>query len=99
MCFSAGWKFMGWSPALPEVMPAENTRATRVQGICPDGWHLPNEEDFELLNAVDLTTLRSTNYWSFNPGTNTNGFDLRPAGMYNFTTSRYENLRRMDTND
>ena len=69
------------------------TSSPHVQGICPDGWYLPNEEDFELLNAVDLTTLRSTNYWFFNPGTNTTGFDLRPAGMYNFATSRYEDLR------
>ena len=79
-----------WYDAVDSARP---TRAVRVQGICPDGWYLPNEEDFELLNNVNLTTLRSTNYWLFNPGTNTTGYDLRPAGMYNFATSRYEDLR------
>ena len=79
-----------WYDAVDSARP---TRATRVQGICPDGWYMPNEEDFGLLSAVDLSTLRSTNYWLFNQGTNTSGFDLRPAGMYNFATSRYEDLR------
>ena len=78
-----------WYDAADSARP---TRAVRVQGICPDGWYLPNEEDFELLNNVNLTNLRSVNYWLFNPGTNTTGYDLRPAGMYNFATSRYEDL-------
>ena len=79
-----------WYDATDSARP---TRATRVQGICPDGWYLPNEEDFELLNSVNLQTMRSTNYWLFNPGTNSTGYDLRPSGMYNFGTGRYENLR------
>ena len=69
------------------------TRVVHIQGICPEGWYLPNEEDFEILHNTDLLTLRSVNYWLFNPGTNTTGFDLRPAGCYNFVTSRYEDLR------
>ena len=68
------------------------TRSTRIQGICPEGWFLPNEEDFELLNNADLHTLRSTNYWLYNNGDNSTGFDWRPSGMYNMNTQRYENL-------
>ncbi|MBR4918580.1 MAG: InlB B-repeat-containing protein [Bacteroidales bacterium] len=68
------------------------TRSTRIQGICPQGWFLPNEEDFELLNNADLHTLRSTNYWLYNNGDNSTGFDWRPSGMYNMNTQRYENL-------
>ena len=68
------------------------TRSVRIQGICPEGWFLPNEEDFELLSNMELQTLRSTDYWLFNPGDNSSGFDLRPAGMYNFANARYENL-------
>ena len=79
-----------WYDAVDSARP---TRATRVQGICPDGWYLPNEDDFELLNGVNHTDLRSVNYWLINPGTNTTGYDLRPAGRYNFVTSRYEDLR------
>ncbi|MBP5650157.1 MAG: InlB B-repeat-containing protein [Bacteroidales bacterium] len=69
------------------------TRSVRIQGICPEGWFLPNEEDFETLSNVELQTLLSTNYWLFNVGNNNTGFDLRPTGMYNFATSRYEDLR------
>lgn len=65
---------------------------SRIQGICPDGWVLPNDEDFEILNNMDVQTLRSTNYWLYNSGNNSTGFDLRPAGMYNSATARYENL-------
>ncbi len=65
---------------------------SRIQGICPDGWVLPNDEDFEILNNMDVQTLRSTNYWLYNNGNNSTGFDLRPAGMYNSATARYENL-------
>ena len=79
-----------WYDAVDSARP---TRATRVQGICPDGWYLPNEDDFELLNSMNLTDLRSVNYWLFNPGTNTTGYDLRPAGRYNFVTLKYEDLR------
>ena len=79
-----------WYDALDVARP---TRSVRVQGICPAGWYLPNEEDFEQLNTIPATDLRSTNYWMANPGTNTSGYDLRPGGMYNKTTNRYENLR------
>ena len=78
-----------WYDALDVARP---TRSVRVQGICPDGWYLPNEDDFEQLNTIPATDLRSTNYWLTNPGTNASGYDLRPAGMFNHSTNRYENL-------
>ena len=68
------------------------TRGTRIQGICPDGWFLPNEEDFEGLSYVDLNALRSDNYWLSNNGNNSTGFDWRPASTFNINTLRYENL-------
>ena len=68
------------------------TRGTRIQGICPEGWFLPNEEDFEDLSYVDLNALRSDNYWLYNNGNNSTGFDWRPAGTFNINTMRYENL-------
>ena len=171
-----GWNFLGWSPAVPDLMPAENltvyaqwsqiclpitdfdnntyptvdlgnncwmaanmrtthyadgriisnvyeyqsnmypnttenvnlygrlynwydavdagnqTRATNVQGICPTGWHLPTEADFDALSDIDLTTLRSTNYWVVNNGTNSTNFDMRGSGMYNSDDASYEEL-------
>ena len=78
-----------WYDAMDVTRPV---RAARVQGICPDGWYLPNEDDFQQLNNIPVGDLRSTSYWLFNQGTNNSGFDLRPGGMYNHSTSRYENL-------
>lgn len=68
------------------------TRSPYVQGICPAGWHIPSESDFQDLSTVDLYTLRSTDYWLTNPGSNSTGFNMRPGGMYNFAKGRYENL-------
>ena len=78
-----------WYDAMDVTRPV---RSTRVQGICPDGWYLPNEDDFQQLNNIPVEDLRSSSYWMFNQGTNNSGFDLRPGGLYNHTTSRYENL-------
>ena len=78
-----------WYDAVDAERP---TRATHVQGICPNGWRLPNEEDFAALGDINMQTLRSTNYWVYNNGNNSTGFDIRPAGTYNINTARYEDL-------
>ena len=60
-----------------------------VQGICPEGWHLPNKDEWEsLLSAVGGKSvagrmLKSTSGWSStNASTNENafGFSALPAG-------------------
>ena len=63
----------------------------RIQGVCPEGWYLPTDEDFEELNMYPVNDLRSTSYW-INGGNNTNatGFNSLPGGMYNCSTSRFE---------
>lgn len=68
------------------------TRSPYVQGICPADWHIPTESEFQELSAVDLHTLRSSEYWLKNPGSNTTGFTMHPAGMYSSDASRYEDL-------
>ena len=78
-----------WYDAVNAERP---TKAAHVQGICPDNWRLPNEEDFAMLSNMNLHSLRSTDYWVSNNGSNTTGLDMRPAGMYNISTSRYEDL-------
>ena len=68
------------------------TRAIHKQGICPAGWHIPTDDElYELINT-DLQTVRSTDYWLYNAGNNASGFDMKPAGLYNYNTGRYENL-------
>jgi uncharacterized protein (TIGR02145 family) len=68
------------------------TRSAQVQGICPDGWRIPTEEDFAAFDNLDLHTLRSTNFWVVNDGNNSTGFDMRGSGMYNIDHARYEEL-------
>lgn len=62
-----------------------------VQGICPTGWHLPSETEMRTLANHSSSSLRTTNLWII-PGTNTTDFSLRPAGLYNPNTRRFENL-------
>ena len=60
-----------------------------VQGVCPDGWHLPSVEEWRILrdavggDSVAGTVLRSKNGWFLDkefPGKDTYGFRAIPAG-------------------
>ena len=65
----------------------------RIQGICPTGWYLPSDQDFEELNIYPTEDLRSTSYWISTSGvvnTNATGFNSLPGGMFNCSTGRYE---------
>lgn len=74
--------------------PSRSSRAVVTgQGICPDGWHIPDEDDFvDLMAHYDnASDLMSTENW-VNPGTNASGYGLEPAGMYNSELDRNEYL-------
>ncbi len=71
----------------------------RIQGICPEGWYLPSDEEYEELNMYPTTDLRSTNYWitptnngQVSINTNATGFNSVPGGKYNCSTGRYEEM-------
>lgn len=78
-----------WYDAMDTTRPA---KAVRVQGICPDGWFMPTQEDFDALDNTDLQDLRSTHFWVVNDGNNSTGFDMRGSGMYDIDDARYEEL-------
>ncbi|MBQ3734426.1 MAG: fibrobacter succinogenes major paralogous domain-containing protein [Bacteroidales bacterium] len=66
-----------------------------VQGVCPDGWHIPTTAEMEALRTVSVPALNSTTLWvgptaAYN--TNASGFTALPAGKYNATLLRYEGL-------
>ena len=66
-----------------------------LQGICPEGWYLPSDDDYEELNIYPTTDLRSTSYWiniSEVVNTNATGFNSLPGGMYNCSTGRFEDM-------
>ena len=64
--------------------------ATEVQGVCPDGWHLPTEADFAVLANHSAFGLMATTDWLNGEGTNISGFTALPSGKY--TDVRFENL-------
>lgn len=67
----------------------------RIQGICPDGWYLPSDDEYEELNMYPTTDLRSTDYWinvSGQVNTNATGFNSLPGGKYNCATGRFEEM-------
>ncbi len=57
-----------------------------VRGVCPEGWHLPTEEEFEtLFTAVDGQStagkvLKSTSGWNSGNGSDAFAFSALPAG-------------------
>lgn len=63
------------------------------QGICPEGWHVPNKKEFTALSSYAVEDLNSTELW-VNGANNTNstGFTALPAGQYNGQLNRFEGL-------
>ncbi len=66
-----------------------------AQGICPQGWHIPSESEWEELLAyvggttAATTNLRDTYYWSDGGGNNQSGFSARGAGILSESNSFY----------
>ena len=63
------------------------------QGICPDGWHLPDGAKLtELYTTVETSALMATRDWIPVVGTDESGFSLLPAGYFNAANGYFENL-------
>lgn len=64
-----------------------------VQGICPEGWHIPTLLERTALDAIPAEDLRATTLWTIpNGNTNSTGFTALPAGKFNSTANRFEGL-------
>ncbi|MCQ2265561.1 MAG: fibrobacter succinogenes major paralogous domain-containing protein [Bacteroidales bacterium] len=63
-----------------------------VQGICPDGWHVPTELNIRNLMDNGVMTIASDSLWLIPTGNNATGFNALPAGYYNPVAHRFENL-------
>ena len=71
-------------------IPLNPDAAGNVQGVCPQGWHLPNAEEFGRLAHYPAADLMSVTDWINVNGTDATGFTALPAGFY--TGARFENL-------
>ena len=66
-----------------------------VQGICPDGWHIPTSTEMAALRTQSAPGVRATTLWTgphADENTNSTGFTAVPAGEYKSALERYENL-------
>ena len=63
--------------------PPATRSSTILQGVCPNGWHIPTYDDVtELMAYYDTEDLMSQTNW-VNPGNNSSEFTMQPAGYYN----------------
>ena len=64
-----------------------------VQGICPEGWHIPSVLERTALLAISAEDLRTAELWLMpNDNTNSTGFTALPAGLFNSVANRFEGL-------
>ena len=64
------------------------TTASNRRGICPDGWSIPQKEDWEILNnflgndAVAKLKQKDELMWLNSQKTNESNFSLKPTGLF-----------------
>jgi len=80
-----------WAAAMNGT-DASDQNPSGVQGICPDGWHIPSSDEWwTLINGLGGKTIAGgklkesgTTHWDFNDGaTNESGFTALPGGYRN----------------
>ena len=82
-----------WYAAIDTANGGTPTPGGHFQGICPEGWFLPDSIHFAELALHGAPALRSPLYWiNGSGGDNSTGFTALPAGFYNGKEQRYENL-------
>ena len=67
-----------------------------IRGVCPEGWHLPNDDEWNTLwtavggTSTAGTKLKSTSGWySGGNGTDSYGFSVLPAGRRDYDGNYY----------
>jgi len=73
---------------LMQGAPSSSANPSGVQGVCPEGWHLPSIEEWTALkNAIasseTVKEMRATSGWYLGgDGSNKSGFNALPAGFH-----------------
>ena len=65
--------------------PLTSSDQGNIQGICPNGWHLPSKQEWNDLISLyndDQDKLRSVINWKAGNGTNLSKFNSFPSGMH-----------------
>lgn len=85
-------KYYSWAAATRTdyaTAKQADTDGTKIQGVCPDGWHMPSYNEFAALRdlyGADVAgySLKSEEYWSDtdNEHTNESGLGVVPSGDF-----------------
>ena len=86
-CNSAG-RYYSWTAALNIDAKWEKDFPHKVpglignphQGICPDGWHIPTNEEWNTIAGKGFKSLQATGNSLWKTATNTSGFSAIPLG-------------------
>lgn len=86
-----------WPAAINGAL-SSSENPSGIQGVCPDGWHLPSNAEWqELVNfiggeaAADLLIKTDTNKWAFSNENATNefGFSALPGGSFSSSSNNF----------
>ena len=75
--------------------PTPSTTTGFVQGICPEGWHIPTGDEMDALRSVPTPYINATTDWTGQHASENNNlteFTAYPAGFYKAALNRYEGL-------
>lgn len=80
-------QFYTWPTALRTWRSANTSNNTIIQGVCPEGWHISTEKEWNDMIAAlgdsPATKAKSTQYWANKTGiTNSSGLSLIPGGVF-----------------
>lgn len=65
-----------------------------VQGVCPEGWHIPTSSEMSALQLYEGSELKATgNLWIGDVPNDASHFSIVPGGLYNAALNRYEYLK------
>jgi uncharacterized protein (TIGR02145 family) len=84
--FSTFGVLYNW-PAAMNGASGSTTNPSRVQGVCPDGWHLPSHAEWfvltDYLGSDAGKSMKAKSGWNVYNGDNSSGFTALPGGCRN----------------
>jgi uncharacterized protein (TIGR02145 family) len=100
LTFGSYGKLYTWTAAMGKDTIGSNITHKTIQGVCPDGWHLPNYEEWAILrdyldraHTYSGTVLKSNSGWLNNGnGTDLYGFTAYPTGIMYFNNSEFDDV-------
>jgi len=80
-------QYYTWPTALRNWNLANTNDNTIIQGVCPDGWHISTNAEWNALittlSPSPATKVKSTQYWGNQSGvSNSSGLSLVPGGVF-----------------